>query len=224
MDVARPGPGECHRLATLALYDILDTNPEPAFDDLAELAADVFQTPISLISLVDEHRQWFKSNVGLDARQTPVEQSFCSHTILKNEPMVIIDAHADPRFADNPLVTDTPYIRFYAGAPLIVADGSRLGSLCVIDRMPRTPGAQRIRFLQVLRDAVVAQLELRRLRADSSDTRQTITMCAWCSRIKTGDAGSESKSWVEPQEYLEGSAPVTHGICPTCRLEMLTDE
>lgn len=128
---------ESARLDTLRRLDILDTAPEERFDRLVRLAKRLFGVPMALVSLVDENRQWFKSKVGLAASETSREVSFCGHAILSEEVFIVPDAAADPRFQDNPLVTGQPNIRFYAGCPLQAPDGSKLGTLCLIDREPR---------------------------------------------------------------------------------------
>ena len=153
---------EYQRLEALARYDILDTLPEEAFDRLANLAARIFRTPIALVSLIDEERQWFKACLGLDLRQTDRSLSFCAHAILGEGVMVVPDATQDPRFVGNALVTGTPNIRFYAGAPLVTPDGHKLGTLCVIDDVPR-PGleADERANLTDLAALVVDELELR---------------------------------------------------------------
>ena len=156
---------EAERLAALARYDILDTPPDTAFDDLTMLAAHICQTPIALVSLLDADRQFFKSHYGLDATETPRKVSFCAHAISQPELFVVPDALADARFADNPLVTAEPSIRFYAGAPLKTQESHALGTLCVIDRVPRTLTAQQEEALRALSRLVVSRLELRRTEA-----------------------------------------------------------
>lgn len=130
--------GEPQRLDTLRSLSILDTPTEERFDRLTRMANRLFDVPIALVSLVDENRQWFKSCVGLDASETPRSVSFCGHAILGNHIFMIEDATQDPRFADNPLVVGEPHIRFYAGCPLRAVNGHKLGTLCIIDRKPRT--------------------------------------------------------------------------------------
>jgi anti-sigma regulatory factor (Ser/Thr protein kinase) len=157
-----PGGDEAARLAALRSYRILDTRPEQAFDDLAILASHICGTPIALITLIDESRQWFKSKVGLDGEGTLRSLAFCSHAIQHHDIMLVPDARADARFRDNPFVTGDPHIRFYAGAPLVTPEGHALGTLCVVDRVPRTLTADQMHALDALRRQVVAQLELRR--------------------------------------------------------------
>ena len=150
------------RLQALQRLMVMDSCEETAFDDLTRMAADVFGTPIALISLVDESRQWFKSRVGLQAQQTPREYAFCAHAIeVPKEVMVVRDASLDPRFTANPLVTGEPNIRFYAGAPLVTTSGQALGTLCVIDSTPREPSPQALETLQFMAAQVIALLEQR---------------------------------------------------------------
>jgi GAF domain-containing protein len=153
---------EAARLEALRQYDILDTDAEEVFDDLARLAAYVCQTPIAVISLVDKDRQWFKARVGLGLSETSRDCAFCAYAILQGTPMIVPDAMADERFADNPLVTSEPHIRLYAGAPLITPEGFRLGTLCVIDRVPRQLDTEQVAALRMLGNQVMAQLDARR--------------------------------------------------------------
>ena len=141
---------EQQRLAVLRNLHILDTPPEERFDRITRTAQRLFNAPIVLISLIDAQRQWFKSCQGLPVSETPRSISFCSHAILADTPLIIPDVLLDPRFADNPLVTGEPLIRFYAGQPLVAADGSKLGTLCIIDRAPRQFGEQDIAALRDL--------------------------------------------------------------------------
>lgn len=150
------------RLEALHRYEILNTEAEHAFDDLAELAAKLCQTPIALVSLVDPSRQWFKAKVGVTVCETSRDIAFCAHAILQREILEVRDALHDPRFADNPLVTEKPFIRFYAGIPLLTHDGYALGTLCVIDRVPRQLTADQRHALTVLGRQVMNLLELRR--------------------------------------------------------------
>ena len=158
-----PAPAtDAARIAALQKYAILDTEPEQAFEDLTLLASYVCKTPIAAISLVDEDRQWFKSKIGLEVSQTPRDIAFCAVAIQQADVMVVPDTFEDGRFRDNPLVVSHPYIRFYAGAPLINEDGYALGTLCVVDRAPRDLASDQKEALQALSRLVLAQLELRR--------------------------------------------------------------
>ena len=149
---------EATRLKTLRSLNILDTPEEERFDRLTRLAKRMFDVPIALVSLVDENRQWFKSCEGLDVRETPRDISFCGHAILGNEVFIIPDARNDERFSDNPLVLNEPKIRFYAGCPLRYLNGSKLGTLCIIDRKPRMLGGEDLEAFKDL--AELAEREL----------------------------------------------------------------
>jgi PAS domain S-box-containing protein len=159
---------EAARLEALHRYGVLDTVPEQDFDDLSRLAALVCNVPIATVTFVDENRQWFKSRLGMDEQETPRDIAFCAHTILRHEVLVIPDALEDERFRFNPLVTGEKKVRFYAGAPLITPEGHALGTICVIDRVPRQLSGDQIEALKALARLVVAQLELRRSVSDLS--------------------------------------------------------
>jgi GAF domain-containing protein len=161
MIIAKPD-NEAGRIAALEKYAILDTDAEQSFDDLTLLASFICKTPMALISLVDEDRQWFKSRVGINASETSRDIAFCSTAILQSDIFVVPDALKDDRFRDNPLVVSDPHIRFYAGAPLINEDGYALGTLCVVDRAPRELASDQREALKALSRLVLAQLEFRR--------------------------------------------------------------
>jgi GAF domain-containing protein len=153
MPSAPTPPDEPQRLEALRRLLILDTPPEERFDRIVRFAAEEFDAPIALVSLVDRDRQWFKARVGLEVCETSRDAAFCAHAILEPEVMVVEDALADPRFADNPLVLGPPHIRFYAGSPLVV-DGRRVGTLCVIDTRPRAFDATDAAILRGMRTLV----------------------------------------------------------------------
>ena len=156
---------EVERLAALVSYGVLDTAFEPSFDRITRLSAHMFKAPVSLVSLIDSNRQWFKSAHGLEGvRETARDVAFCAHTILGSDVMVVPNALDDPRFQANPFVTGDAHVRFYAGAPLINRDGYALGSICVVDNTARPPlAAHEAQLLQDFAGIVVDLLEARRL-------------------------------------------------------------
>jgi len=162
--MANPQPitNEAARVRALHKYAILDTEPEQTFDDLVLLASFICKTPIALISLVDEDRQWFKAKVGVSVSETPRDIAICATAIQQPDVFVVPDALNDDRFRDNPLVRSEPNVRFYAGAPLIDEDGHALGTLCVIDRIPREFASDQQVALKALSRLALAQLEFRR--------------------------------------------------------------
>jgi GAF domain-containing protein len=162
MMASQPRANEAARLEVLHDFEVLDTDPEQTFDDITRLAAYICHTPIAIITLIDAHRQWFKSRVGLSLSETARDVSFCAHAIKQPGPMVVRDALDDARFRDNPLVRADPHIRFYAGSPLVTIEGFSLGTLCVIDRYPREITPEQMAALRVLSQQVMTQLELRR--------------------------------------------------------------
>lgn len=202
--VPRPA-NESQRIEALHSYAILDTPVEAAFEDIVKIASQICGTSMALVSLVDIDRQWFKAEVGLGARQTPVEQAICAHAILQPDVFVVNDTQLDTRFSANPLVTGNPHLRFYAGAPLRTSDGYQLGTVCVLDREPRQLSLSQREALQALARQTMALMELRRsLRAaeamqkhlrslmaiaghDLRQPLQSITMSLEIARLKTVD-------------------------------------
>jgi PAS domain S-box-containing protein len=195
---------ESDRLAALYSYHILDSLPEEEYEEITQLAAQICQTPIALISLVDHQRQWFKSNRGLTIRQTPIEQSFCAYTIRNpSQTNVVPDARLDPRFADNPLVRGEPNMVFYAGSPLIDENGFALGSLCVIDQQSRQLSPSQVSALDILAKQVVRLLELRKKTKALQESEARFRTMAEASPILIAMADESSqatyfnKAWIE---------------------------
>jgi GAF domain-containing protein len=211
---------EAQRLAALREYHILDTEAEQCYDDITALAAYLCQVPIAMISLVDQSRQWFKSKLGLNQRETPRDVAFCAHAILQTGPLIVRDALKDARFADSALVTRAPHIRFYAGFPLAGPEGFALGTLCAIDRKPRQLSAEQKTAMLALARQVMALLELRRVSARMAEAlervktlRGLLPICAWCKRIR-----DDQGYWKQVETYVHEhtGADFTHGICPNC--------
>jgi GAF domain-containing protein len=236
---AKPA-NEQERLAALRGYEILDTEPEAGFDDLTLLASFVCQTPVALISLVDADRQWFKSKVGVTFTETSRDIAFCASAILQPDVFIVPDTREDERFAQNPLVVSEPKVRFYAGATL-TTNGHALGTLCVVDRVPRELTPEQVEALKALSRQVLAQLELRRNlvrleqslkardRAEAEKERTLrdlkaalgnirtleglLPICLSCKKIQ------DQKGQWQPFEYYvraHSEAKVTHKICPEC--------
>jgi signal transduction histidine kinase len=195
--------GEIERVSELHRYSVLDTPPEAAFDDLAKLAAYVCGTPISLLSLVDMGRIWFKSKVGIEAAEIPRIDGLCSSAILGKSVMVIADASANEQLASHPLVTFEPKLRFYAGAPLITPNGHCIGTLCVIDTVPRQITAGQIEALENLARSVVTQLELRRLLKNYAQAQQSLVDLQ--ARTET-QVKQRTQQLAETNESLQGLA------------------
>ncbi len=211
IDNAYPVPErEQERLEELELLNIMDSLPERSYDGFAQLAGIICDTPIALITLLDESRQWFKANVGLAATETPRDQAFCAHAIIDpGAVMVVKDATHDARFVNNPLVTGDPNIRFYAGAPLVTASGLALGSLCVIDREPRELSARQMEALEIIAREVSMALQLRRT---VLDLERTVL-----------DHESEVNRLVEYQHELQRAESVLRQAASTDRVSGLAN-
>jgi GAF domain-containing protein len=221
MPIAPPIPAnETERLRALRHAGILDTAAEAGFDALVELAAYVCRMPMSTITFVDEHRQWFKARTGIADQETSRSISFCAHAVAADEPLIVSDARADPRFSDYPSVAGDPQIRFYAGFPLHDCKGFALGTLCVVDRTPRELDPAQQKALRALAQQAESQVQLRNVAAELRDAlahvkvlRTLLPMCAWCRRVRDDD-----EFWQNVDVYLRDHADVsiTHGICPDC--------
>ena len=208
------------RLDALNDYNILDTAPEAAFDDIVKIASFICGTPTAIMSLIDSERQWFKARVGSSDSETPREQAFCAYTILEPKLLEVEDARKDSRFADNPLVTQSPNIRFYAGAPLLTSEGHALGSLCVIDQTPRRLNADQRDCLERLARQVMTVMELRRVSSKLADVAANVKtlsgmlpICAGCKKVR-----NDQGYWKQVEAYISEhtNATFSHGLCPQC--------
>jgi GAF domain-containing protein len=222
-----PSTIDHQRVNALREYAIMDTTPEADFDDISRLTSFICDTPIATVTLLDLHRQWFKSKVGLDSHESPIGHSFCAHAVREEGVFTVNDAHKDERFAANPLVTGTPNIRFYAGAPLVTPSGIPIGTLCAIDRIPRNLTKDQKDALVALARQVMALLELRRVvealdvaqaerraaEAEVDTLRDLLPMCAWCRKIR-----DDEQLWMGVEEYFSrhSNTRFSHGICPEC--------
>jgi GAF domain-containing protein len=227
MKFAGTPKNEAQRLEALKRYNLLDTKEEQSFDDLTLLASQLCQKPIAMISLVDEYRQWFKSKIGIAAKETPRDISFCSHAILNPEVFIVSDTSKDDRFFDNPLVTGDPFIRFYAGAPLYSVDGFALGTICVIDTKPGSITEEQINGLEALSRLTSALIEQRRTLVELHEAVGTIKLisgivpiCATCKKIR-----DEHNHWITLEKYIQerSDAQFSHGVCPECAKKILND-
>lgn len=167
---------EPERLEALRRYGAFGMLRSTVFDDIARLAAFICRTPISMISLIDSNRQWFLAQNGVDSCETSREVSFCAHALVGTEMLIVEDTHQDARFSRNVMVTGEPFIRFYAGAPLLTTDGYALGTLCVVDYLPRTLIPEQADALRSLSRLVMTQLESNRLKREMRILKQSITM------------------------------------------------
>jgi signal transduction histidine kinase len=174
MKIAKLPENEGKRLERLRGYNILDTAQEASFDSITRIISKTLGVPISLVSLVDENRQWFKSHFGIDVSETPRDMAFCAHTIHHETVLVVPNALEDDRFHDNPLVSGETALRFYAGAPLITPDGYKIGTLCAIDSKPRELSEDHKLLLQELAGIVIDEMELRRARQEVLKTNETL--------------------------------------------------
>lgn len=207
MKVAPKPSNEIERLAALSEAAVLDTPAEVGFDDLTKLAASICGVPIALVSLVDAHRQWFKSKVGLDAAETPRDLAFCAHAILDNDLFIVPDAFEDERFFDNPLVKDAPNVRFYAGAPLTSKDGFNVGTLCVIDHQPRNLTPEQLDALRALARQAAAQIDIRRINQRLKRINQALTL----------RARHVENAWAQLDDLLDNSSDLIQSVAPDGR-------
>lgn len=218
---------EGQRLEALRAYRILDTHEEKSYDDLTHLASYICDAPIAMISFVDEKRQWFKSKIGVGVKETARDVAFCAHAINQSDVFVVNDAEQDVRFADNPLVTGDPHVRFYAGAPLTNSEGYSLGTLCVIDRVPRTLTEKQSLALKALSRQAVLLMEMRRVSQSLADAVENVKtlhgmlpICCYCKRIR-----DDNGYWNQVDEYLRAHTDVklTHGACTECAQKAIED-
>jgi len=210
---------ELQRINALHRYQVLDTAPEQAFDDITKLASFICQAPVALVTLIDSDRQWFKSKLGIQGSECPREQAVCAHTILEPDTLVVEDLLADNRFSDNAAIK-AEHLRFYAGAPLITPDHYALGAVCVLDRQPRKLTEEQSAALKQLARLVVNLLELRRASAALAEALSSVKtlsellpICSYCKSIR-----DDKGYWDRVEGYIQDhtDAKFSHGICPDC--------
>jgi CheY-like chemotaxis protein len=211
------------RMATLRALDVLDTPPDRVLDELAHVASRVCGTPIALVSLVDEGRQWFKARVGLAATQTGRDIAFCAHAIHGRELLEVPDAHLDPRFADNPLVTGPPHLRFYAGAPLLVDDAA-VGTLCVIDVVPRALTADQRDALRALARSVASHMRMRRTERELIAARVQAERLASARARFLATVDEPATDGPAPPAAREAAASGAHVATAPCDVLLVDDE
>ena len=211
---------EERRLKALSEYRILGTEPESCYDDITQIACHVCNVPISLMTLVDKDRQWFKSKIGFTKKETRRDWSFCTHTIKENKPLIVNDAFKDERFINNPLVQGDPKIRFYAGFPLKNNDGNKVGTLCVIDRKPGNLTPNQFNVLSLLAKQIMTFLELRKKSLNLLDALShlhqqegILSVCSYCREVRNKDG-----DWQHLEKYLSKLTDIrfSHGVCDLC--------
>jgi len=217
---------ERERLEALRQYRILDTSPERGFDDITYLASALCATPIAVVTFIDKDRQWFKSRIGLTVPQTARSISICAYTILQHSIMVVPDLTSDQRFADNPMVTGTPDLRFYAGVPVFSRHGFPLGTVAVMDRTTRTLTVGQEESLRAISRLASSMLELRRVNGELIAAQDAMNLyseilpvCSSCRKVK-----SEDGEWVILEHYVKDHLHDTsQGICPDCANRLYPD-
>jgi GAF domain-containing protein len=205
---------ERKRQSALEVLKVLSDAQQSEYDDITKLVSLICGVPISAVSLLDNDRQWFKSKVGLGVSETPRDWAFCDYAIRDTVPFVVTDASKDERFIDNPLVTGEPHIRFYAGAPIIVS-GQPLGTLCVIDNVPRTLSDNQLNALETLRNSVARLIENARAVEVLTQLQEIVPLCAWCNDSVRLENAADSE-WITLTRYIHEKGNVSHGICEDC--------
>ena len=222
------------RVEALRQYRILDTPAEAAFDDLTILASTICGTPMATITLLDADRQWFKSKLGIEGTETPLEPAFCRYELDQPAMLVVPDAKQDERFAENPFVTGDPNIRFYAGARLVSIEGIPIGRICAIDRVPRQLTEAQRNALEALARQTMALMEARRVAAllnEALDEKMVavaavkelqglLPICCYCKKVR-----DDEDYWHHVEQYISAHAEVrfSHGICPDCEERAMRD-